>query len=265
MDERQEEIQQKLEDWGKAKDKLTENLTGILDKYDEKFDIHETAVELSELSDQGWSLSDQMDDFYRTLYGPGFEDDKETMAKMEPLMDGLNEILTKDLPGLLKQRLYEERDNQLFGPILKGAKRGEMEPELVYKADMYMYPLYLDLIKDPAIDGFLLDSIFGDALDCATSDLDADGEVRGWDYMPSDTYDLPVAKKWIAARPKVADRVVKLYLATLDHPDMEPENPDLPLLEEFEELVKTYDLFNIIGSPLKEEYQKKLDEIKKRG
>ncbi len=267
MDELQQETQQKFDSFDKANDKLTKNLTGILEKYDEKLDVHELAIELSEVTDRGNELYKEMDAFLSTLAGVGFEDEKVVAPQLEALMDDLAKVLNEDIPEVLKQRLYEERDNELFGPILKHSKEEEVEEDLVYKADMYMYPLYLDLIKDTAIDGSLLEPIFNDALDCATSDLDADGKVRGWDYedyWASDTpFDLSVAKKWIEARPKVADRVVKLYLATLDHPGM--EGLEDPRLEEFEDLVKTYDLFNVIGSPLKEQYQKKLDEIKKRG
>lgn len=267
MDELKQERQQKFDSLGKANDKLTENLTGILEKYDEKLDLHEMAIELSEVTDRGNELYQEMDTFLHTMVGPGGEDEKMIAPQIEALMDNLAKVLNEDIPEILKRRLGEERDNELFGPILKHSKEEEVEEDLVYKADMYMYPLYLDLIKDPAIDGSLLEPIFNDALDCATSDLDADGKVRGWDfvdYWASDTpFDFSVAKKWIAARPKVADRVVKLYLATLDHPGM--EGLEDPRLEEFEELVKNYDLFNVIGSPLKEQYQKQLDEIKKRG
>lgn len=252
------ENQQKFDSLDKAKDKLTENLTGILEKYDEKLDLHELAIELSEVTDRGNELYKEMDAFMRTLVGPGFEDDKATAAQLEPLMDGLQKLLDEDLPDLLKQRLAEERDQQLFGPILKGAKKEEMEPALSHKADMFMYTTDLNLIKDPAIDGSLLDSVFNDALEYAVSDLDADGQVRTWGALQPDVANLAVDKKWIASHPKVADRVASLYLAALDH-------QDIPRLQEFEELLKTYDLLNIIGSPLKEQYQKQLSEIKKRG
>jgi hypothetical protein len=259
------ENQQKFDSLDKAKDKLTENLTGILEKYDEKLDLHEMAIELSEVTDRGNDLYKEMDAFLNTLVGPGFEDDKVVAPQLEALMDGLQKLLDEDLPDVLKQRLAEERDNELFGKISKGAKQGEMEPELVHKADMFMYSIDLKLLKDPAINGSLLAPVFNEALGYAVSDLDADGEVRTWGALSLDTANLAVDKKWIASHPKVADRIVSLYLAALDHPEMESEDQDVPRLQEFETPLKTYDLLNVIGSPLKEQYQKQLDEIKKRG
>ncbi len=266
------ENQQKFDSLDQAKDKLTANLTGILEKYDENLDVHELAIELSEVTDRGNELYKEMDAFLSTLVGVGFEDEKVVAPQVETLMEDLSKVLTEDIPDVLRYRLDEELNNELFGTILKHPKNGadlinasRTEDDALPKANMSMYPRYLDLMQDPAIDGSLLEPLFNNALKCATSDLDADGKVRQWNAMSDDKANLDVDKKWIAAHPKAADRVVKLYLAALDHTNMEPEDPDFSRLQDFEDLVKTYDLFNVIGSPLKEQYQKQLDEIKKRG
>ncbi|MEK9159816.1 MAG: hypothetical protein AAB383_03745 [Patescibacteria group bacterium] len=253
---------QKLDSLQQGTEQLNEKLTDVKEGYDEALDLREMAVQLSEVRDQGIGLLRQTEAFGKELQGPG-ENDHATIERVEALQASLVQLLDEEIPQLLLQRSYEDRDNRVFGKGGIGENsKIHNEEQVVHEANMQMYPAYLELLEDLAVDGVILEPIFDEALKCATSELDADGVVREWQAMSADTENLPVDKKWIAARPKVADRIVKVYLAALNHPDMRRDGEDYPRLQEFEELLQRYDLLNVIGSPLKEKYQKQLDTIK---
>ncbi len=257
-----ESSEQRLDSLQKGTEQLGERLTDAKEANDKNFDLHELAIQLSEIRDQGKQLIEETEAFWKELQGPGAQD-HETIEQVDALRESLTQLLDEEIPELLLQRSYEEHDNSIFakGGFADDPKL-ENEDQVSHAADMHMYPIYLGLLQDSAIDGAVLEPIFKEALDAAASDLDADGVVREWGAMREDTADIAVDKKWIAARPKVADRIVNVYLAALSHPDMRQDGEDSPRIEAFEELVKMYDLFNVIGSPLKEKYQAQLDKIK---
>ena len=70
---------------------------------------------------------------------------------------------------------------------------------------------------------------------------------------------MDVDKKWITVRPKVADRVIRLYIASLIHPNKEGESfGEITWREKLEPYVKDYNLLDVVGSPLKEKYEKEI-------
>lgn len=258
-----DESQNTLSNLDQSSGQLRENLTNVLEKFDEEKDIHKLAIQLSEIYDHGTVLLHEMNEFELEISGPGGEDDRASLAVLEKLQSELNGVLDTELPDLLEQRLLEISKEHIVGP------EAENKNEMVYQTNMFVYDLCLGLLNDPAIEGQLLEPVFDQAFECAVADLDADGVMRVWPATSAGLAKLPVDKKWIAARPQVAHRIVKLYLAVSDHPGMRPafqsidhEGQDYYRLQELEDYIKDYDLLKIIGSPLREQYQKAIDKLK---
>lgn len=254
--ENQTTPENQFEEIGKAKDALADHLTDVVERYDEQMDIKEMAIRLSEISDRGSELLKGLDDIDRQVSGPGGADDRVLLDKTDGLRQNLETMLWEDLPRVLYQRLMEERDSKIFG---KDAPKFPTEEHAVHYANTHMYQVCLDLLSDPAIDDYLLEPIFEHAFDSATSELDADGEVREWNAISSDLANMEVDKKWITARPKVADRIIRLYIASLIHPNKEDEGFGEPTWrQKLEPYVKDYNLLEVVGSPLKEKYEKEI-------
>ena len=174
-----ETSENQFEELSKAKDSLTEHLTDVVEKYDERMDIGEMAIQLSEISDRGAEILKGLDDVERQVSGPG-EDDKELLKKMDGVRESLEDILWKDLQKILFQRLMEERDNKIFG---KDAPKFPTEAHAVHYANTYMYDVCLELLNNPAVEDYLLEPVFEHAFESALSELDADGEVRTWNAV----------------------------------------------------------------------------------